>query len=364
MSGGPSVIEVPAKLLGILMKAAVMDAFGSPLEVREVPDPAPSEDGVVIEVRANGICRSDWHGWMGHDTSIRLPHVPGHEFAGVVVEKGGLVRNWQIGDRVTVPFCAGCGVCAQCLAGNHHICDNEYQPGFTGWGAFARYVAMPYADVNLVRLPDELDFVEAASLGCRFMTAFRGVVDQGRVTGGDCVAIHGCGGVGLSATMIATALGATVIGVDIDDARLQLARDFGARMTVNARTSSDVVTEIIERTGGGAVVSIDALGSRITSRNSIRCLRKRGRHVQIGLTLAEEADVSIPMNEVIARELEIVGSHGMPAHRYADLLRMIVSGVLRPGRLVGRTVALEEAGAELEAMGRFSQTGVTVIDRF
>ncbi len=364
MSGRPVVIKTPARPVDTRMKAAVMDAFGKSLEVREVPDPVPSEDGVVIEVRANGICRSDWHGWMGHDTSIKLPHVPGHEFAGVVVEKGSLVRNWRIGDRVTVPFCGGCGVCAQCLAGNHHICDDEYQPGFSGWGAFAQYVGMPYADVNLVGLPDELDFVEAASLGCRFMTAFRGVVDQGRVTGGDCVAIHGCGGVGLSATMIAAALGATVIAVDIEDERLQLARDFGARMTVNARTNPDVVREIREMTGGGALVSIDALGSQVTSRNSIRCLRKRGRHVQIGLTLADEADVSIPMNAVIAKELEIVGSHGMPAHRYADLLRMITSGLLRPGRLVGRTVALEEAGAELEAMGRFSQTGVTVIDRF
>ena len=346
------------------MKAAVMDTFGSPLEVREVPDPVPSDDGVVIEVRANGICRSDWHAWMGHDPSIRLPHVLGHEIAGVVAEKGSRVQNWRVGDRVTLPFCGGCGVCAQCLAGNHHICDDEYQPGFTGWGAFAGYVAMPYADVNLVRLPDEIEFVEAASLGCRFMTAFRGVVDQGRVTGGDFVAIHGCGGVGLSATMIAAALGAEVIAVDIDDGRLQLARDFGAGMTVNARTSPDVVREIREKTGGGALVSIDALGSQVTSRNSIRCLRKRGRHVQIGLTLADEADILIPMNAVIAKELEIVGSHGMPAHRYPDLLRMITSGVLQPGRLVGKTVTLEEAGAELEAMGRFSQTGVTVIDRF
>lgn len=346
------------------MKAAVMDTFGSPLEVRDVPDPTPSNDGVVIEVRANGICRSDWHGWMGHDASIKLPHVPGHEFAGIVVEKGSLVRNWQVGDRVTVPFSSGCGVCSQCLAGNHHICNDEYQPGFTGWGAFASYVAMPYADVNLVRLPDDLEFVEAASLGCRFMTAFRGVVDQGRVSGGDFVAIHGCGGVGLSAVMIATALGAVVISVDIENTRLQLANKFGAAMTVNATTSPDVVKEIIERTAGGVMVSIDALGSRVTSRNSIRCLRKGGRHVQIGLTLAEESDVLIPMNEVIARELEIVGSHGMPAHRYDELLRMITSGVFRPGNLVGKTVTLEEAGAELEAMAQFSQTGVTVIDRF
>ena len=346
------------------MKAAVMETFGLPLEIREVPDPVPSEDGVVIEVKANGICRSDWHGWMGHVPSLQLPHVPGHEFAGVVVEKGRQVKNWQVGDRVTAPFCAGCGICRQCQAGNHHICDNEYQPGFTGWGAFAGYVAMPYADANLVQLPEELGFVEAASLGCRFMTAFRGVVDQGKVSGGDWVAIHGCGGVGLSATMIANALGAIVISVDIDDTSLELARKFGARLTINGKKSSDVVKEIVELSGGGTQVSIDALGSKITSRNSVRCLRKGGRHVQIGLTLAEDADVSIPMNEVIARELEIVGSHGMPSYRYIDLLRMITAGVLSPGDLVSKTVSLEEASTELEGMGKFKQKGVTVIDRF
>jgi alcohol dehydrogenase len=346
------------------MKAAVMDAFCAPLVVREVPDPEPAEEGVVIEVKANGICRSDWHAWMGHDPGIVLPHVPGHELAGVIVETGPRVRVLRSGDRVTTPFCGGCGVCPQCQSGNQHICDHEYQPGFTGWGSFARYVAIPHADANVVRLPDDLDFVEAASLGCRFMTAFRGVVDQGRVSGGDWVAIHGCGGVGLSATMIAASLGAYVIGVDIDDEKLNLAITLGAKMILNARTSENVAEDIREMTGGGADISIDALGSLITSRNSIRCLRKRGRHVQIGLTLADEANVSVPMNEVIARELEIVGSHGMPAHRYDALLRMISSGVLHPKRLVGKTIALEEAGAELEAMGRFRQHGVTVIDRF
>jgi alcohol dehydrogenase len=346
------------------MKAAVMDAFCTPLEIREVPDPTPKDDGVVIEVKANGICRSDWHAWMGHDSTIKLPHVPGHELAGVIAAVGNRVVNWQVGDRVTVPFCEGCGVCPQCQAGNHHICDDEYQPGFTGWGAFAQYVGIPYADANVVGLPDDLDYIEAASLGCRFMTAFRGVVDQGRVSGGDWVVVHGCGGVGLSATMIASAMGAYVIGVDIDEAKLTLAHELGAKMVLNAELSKDVAEDIISMTRGGADISIDALGSKITSRNSIRCLRKRGRHVQIGLTLADEANVSIPMNEVIARELEIVGSHGMPAHRYEALLRMISSGVLHPKRLVGKTVSLEEAGLELEAMGRFGQQGVTVIDRF
>ncbi|MEE2710465.1 MAG: zinc-dependent alcohol dehydrogenase family protein [Gemmatimonadota bacterium] len=347
------------------MKAALMVAFEKPLVVREVPDPKPSEDGVVIKVEANGICRSDWHAWMGHDPGItEFPHVPGHEMAGVISAAGARVQAVEVGDRVTVPFCCGCGYCLQCQAGNQHICDNEFQPGFTGWGSFAEYVAIPYADTNIVKLPDKLEFVEAASLGCRFMTAFRGVVHQGQVTAGKRVAVYGCGGVGLSAIMIATALGGDVIGVDIDDAKLDQAEELGAKKTVNSKSVGDPAEHIRMETDGGVDVSIDALGLRETCRNSVRSLRKRGRHVQIGLTVAEECDVAIPMNEVVARELDIVGSHGMQAHGYDEMLQMITAGMLRPDKLIGKRVSLEEAGAELEAMGRFAQQGVTVIDRF
>lgn len=346
------------------MKAVLMESFGGPLTVTQVEDPTPPEGGVVIEVKANGICRSDWHAWMGHDPDVELPHVPGHELAGVVAAVGPGTRNWKEGDRVTVPFCSGCGVCPQCRAGDQQVCPDQFQPGFSAWGSFAQYVALPYADGNLVRLPEEIGFVEAASLGCRFMTSFRGVVDQGRTRGGDWVAVHGCGGVGLSAVMIASAIGARVVGVDIDSAKLDLARSLGALAVVDASNEEDPVPAILDITDGGATVSIDALGSPVTSRNSVRCLRRRGRHVQIGLTLAENSDVSIPMNEVIARELEILGSHGMQAHRYDAMLSMITSGVLEPARLIGKTVSLEESPAELEAMTRFAQRGVTVIDRF
>ena len=346
------------------MKAVLMEEFGGPLVVTQVDDPTAPDDGVVIEVKANGICRSDWHAWMGHDTDVSLPHVPGHELAGVVVEMGPSVSNWSVGDRVTLPFCCGCGTCPECSAGHQQVCPNQFQPGFSAWGSFAQYVAIPYADANLVPLPEPLGFVEAASLGCRFMTSFRGVVDQGRVRGGEWVAVHGCGGVGLSAVMIATAQGAQVVGIDIDGAKLELARRLGATAVVDASGDTDPVPAIQDLTGGGAHLSIDALGHPTTSRNSIRCLRRRGRHVQIGLTLAEHSDIPVPMNEVIARELEILGSHGMQAHRYDVMLGMIVSGALDPARLIGKTVSLEESPAELEAMTRFAQQGVVVIDRF
>ncbi len=287
------------------MKAVYYDQFQGPAQVERVADPVPERDGVVLQVRASGICRSDWHGWMGHDPDISLPHVPGHELAGVVVAAGADVENWAVGDRVTLPFVGGCGHCAQCLSGNHQVCDAQFQPGFTHWGSFAEFVAINYADINLVRLPESMDFVTAASLGCRFVTSFRALAAQGRVSGGEWVAVHGCGGVGLSAIMIADALGANVIAVDITAEKLAFARSIGAAETVNAAEVADVVTAVIELSGGGAHVSVDALGSQVTCFNSIANLRKRGRHIQVGLMTGDHQHPQIPMDKVIAHELEI-----------------------------------------------------------
>ncbi len=174
------------------------------------------------------MCLSDWHGWQGHDADIVLPHVPGHELAGEIVETGNDVKNFKVGDRVTVPFVGGCGSCYQCTTGNHQVCDHQSQPGFTHWGSFAEYTKLDYADVNLVRLPEQISDETASILGCRFITSFRAVVEQGDVKGGEIVAVHGCGGVGLSAIMIATALGASVIAIDINEEALQKGAEFGS----------------------------------------------------------------------------------------------------------------------------------------
>jgi alcohol dehydrogenase len=343
------------------MKAAVMHRFKEPLSIEAVPDPEPARDGVVVEVRATGVCRSDWHGWMGHDPAIALPHVPGHELAGVIVEAGPEVRGFEPGERVTVPFCCGCGTCEPCRHGHTQICDVDYQPGFTAWGSFAQRLALPRADLNLVRLPEGLDFIGAASLGCRFMTAFAAIEVHGRVSPGDWVAVHGCGGVGLSAVMIAAARGAGVIAIDVDDDTLALAREVGAAHTINSR---DPVEAVRELTGGGAHVSLDALGSAATCDASIRCLRKRGRHVQVGLMLERDRRTAVSMDRIIGYELELRGVHGMAVGHYDALLRTITHGAVDPARLVGKTISLDEAGAELASMGGYAQRGVTVITSF
>ena len=332
--------------------------------IEQLPDPVPRPDAVVLKVMASGVCLSDWHGWRGNDPDIELPHVPGHELAGVVAAIGSEVSKWRVGDQVTVPFVGGCGRCPECHSGNHQVCDNQFQPGFTHWGSFAEYVAIHYADVNLVRLPDDMDFQTAASLGCRFATSFRAIVDQGRVVADQWVAVHGCGGVGLSAIMIATGLGAKVVAVDLAEEKLELASEVGAVETLNARSTPNVADAIRELTNGGVHVSVDAIGNADVCFQSVNSLRKRGRHIQVGLMVGQHSQPEIPMGKVLSNELEILGSHGMQAHRYGDMLDMISAGKLSPGKLIGRTISLEESIDVLTSMSDYSTSGVTIITEF
>ncbi|ADI05228.1 alcohol dehydrogenase [Streptomyces bingchenggensis BCW-1] len=345
------------------MRAVVFDAFGHRPEVRNVQDPTPSRRGAVIRVEATGLCRSDWHGWMGHDPGIRLPHVPGHELAGVVEEVGPEVLNWRPGQRVTVPFVCACGRCGACADGAQQVCERQTQPGFTHWGSFAEYVAIENADVNLVGIRGELAFTTAAGLGCRFATAFRAVVAQGRVAPGEWVAVHGCGGVGLSAVMIASAAGARVVAVDISPRALALARRFGAEVCVDAAsTLGSVADAVADATGGGAHVSLDALGSPRTCAASVNSLRRHGRHVQVGLLPPAAGSPMLPMDRVIALELRLLGSHGMAAHAYGPMMEMVEAGTLRPDLLVTDTIGLDEVPEALMAMGAAAGAGVTVIE--
>ncbi|GAA4549153.1 zinc-dependent alcohol dehydrogenase family protein [Streptomyces collinus] len=344
------------------MRAVVFERYGEAAEVREVADPEPAEHGVVVRVEATGLCRSDWHGWQGHDPDIALPHVPGHELAGVVEAVGARVTGWRPGDRVTVPFICACGTCPSCAAGDHQVCERQTQPGFTHWGSFAQYVALDHADVNLVALPGELTFATAASLGCRFATAYRAVVRQGRVAAGEWVAVHGCGGVGLSAVMIAAASGARVVAVDVSERALELARTFGAAKCLDATAVPDTADAVRELTGGGAHLSLDALGSPGTCAASVNGLRRRGRHVQVGLLPSPAGTTPVPMARVIALELELLGSHGMAAHSYPPMLELVRGGVLRPDLLVTSTIGLDDVPAALAAMGTAPGAGATVIE--
>lgn len=343
------------------MRAVVFDKFGGPVDVRTVADPTPSPMGVVLEVHGSGLCRSDWHAWAGHDHGVDLPHVPGHELIGVVAEVGADVRRWAVGDRVTTPFVCGCGTCQWCLNGQAQVCPDQTQPGFTHWGSFAEYVALHSADTNLVAVSDDIEDAAAAALGCRFATAYRALHGRAGIRRNEWITVVGVGGVGLSAVQIAVAAGARVVAIDRTPAALALALSLGAEHTVLA-DGRDAVAEVHELTGGGSHVAVDAVGTPVTCADAIHSLRRRGRHVQVGLLPSVGGHPEVPMERVIAWELDILGSHGMASADYPSMLRLVEAGTLRPQALVERVVGLAEGARLLASLDTAAPVGVTLID--
>ncbi|GAA1484244.1 alcohol dehydrogenase catalytic domain-containing protein [Brachybacterium fresconis] len=340
------------------MRAVRFDAFRERPALVEVPDPTCPPRGAVVSVHATGVCRSDWHAWQGHDDSVHPPHIPGHEFAGVVEQLGEEVMRFAPGERVTAPFILACGRCAQCRAGAPQVCLDQHQPGFDLPGSWAEKVVVIEADHNLVALPDAIDMTRAAGLGCRVGTAYHAVRVQAAVAPGEQVAVFGCGGLGLACVMVALAAGADVAAIDVSEHALAAAAELGA---TPIRSDSGVVHRVREATGGGAHVTLDALGSAATARSAIGSLRPRGRHVQVGLLLGEDADPALPMGRVIGQELTIRGSHGLAVAEYRDLLADIANGRLDLGRTVGRLLTLEELPAAMLAMDHPPTTaGMTV----
>jgi alcohol dehydrogenase len=318
----------------------------------------------VVAVKACGVCRSDHHAWKGADPDVLLPHVMGHEFAGEIVEVGPECRGFKVGDRVTAPFILACGHCPDCRGGEPTACNHQDVIGFTFWGAFAEAVAIPHADFNLVHLPDSLGYEEAAGMGCRVTTAWRGLTDRARLQPGEWLVVHGSGGVGLSATMIAAALGARVLAVDVNDGALEQARGVGANEVLNVSDIDDVGEAVREITGGGAHVSVDALGVTATFDNSLRSLRKMGRHVQIGMPTGAHERVDLPLLELVyAKQLTLLGMRGLAASQFTPLMDMIDGGRLDLSRLVTQRIALSQAGDALRAMDGAQPPGVTVINR-
>ncbi len=346
------------------MKAALLRDFGGEVGIETVPDPTCPRDGAVIKLEACGVCRSDHHAWVGADPDVALPHIMGHEFAGVVAEIGPDCTTFKQGDRVTAPFILGCGTCADCSAGQPTVCESQDVIGFTFWGAFAEYLAVPHADYNLVRIPEAVGFAEAAGMGCRVTTAWRALSDRGALRPGEWLAVHGSGGVGLSSVLLAKSMGAQVVAVDISDDALGKATALGADAVVNAR-SGQAPEEIREITKGGAHVSVDALGIYDTFDASLKSLRKLGRHVQVGMPVGDHATVPLPLLDLVyARQLTLHGMRGLGAQGFPALFAKIEAGELDIAQLVTARLPLSGVTAALRAMDGAQQAGVAVITEF
>ncbi|MEM6665157.1 MAG: zinc-binding dehydrogenase [Pseudomonadota bacterium] len=343
------------------MRAAVVRDFNEDLVIETVDDPACPDNGVVLEVAACGVCRSDHHGWIGHHPRVKNGSIMGHEYCGTVVEVGPQATH-AVGDRLIAPFILGCGRCPSCQSGVSNTCANQVVPGFGVPGAYAQYVAVPF-DHNLVHLPEAMSPALAAGLGCRVTTAWQALTDRANVKAGEWVAVHGTGGIGLSALLLAKALGAKVVVVDIVAEKLDHALAHGADAAVNA-AESDAAAAIRDITGGGADVSIEALGIEVTTNASIECLATLGRHVQVGLPVGESARMSINMNAVYMKNLALFGTRGMPSWKYPSLLGLIAQGAVDLNPMVAREVPLSAASAELRAMNGPTAPGTAVITDF
>lgn len=356
------------------MRAAILREYGEPLAIQDVPDPECDPDGAVIRVDACGVCRSDWHAWMGHgewaDDRVPRGQILGHEPAGEVVSVGDTVERFAPGDRVVVPFSLGDGTCSYCRRGAGNVCADGRALGFEAEapGAFAERIAVPNADDNLIKRPDWLNATAAAALGCRYMTAYHAIAERATLSGGDTLAVHGCGGVGLSAVQIGDALGARVVAVDINEEALALAAELGAAELVNPTndtTDTSVPNRVRELTNGGVDVSVDALGVAETCRNSVRSVRPRGTHVQVGLTTeTERGEVSLPTDWMTRWEVSFLGARGMPPTSYEDLFALIAATEIDPGSLVHQEIPLSAVSDRLDAMGDYGVRGVEVVTDF
>ncbi|EMA46507.1 zinc-dependent alcohol dehydrogenase family protein [Halococcus saccharolyticus] len=350
------------------MRAAVLQEYGEPLAIESVAPPDVENHGVVVSVKACGICRSDWHAWQGHgewaDDKVPRGQILGHEPVGRIVETGDHVTAFEGSERVAIPFNLGCGVCDECVTGHGNICPDDRALGFESDapGAFAERVHVPNAAYNLTKLGESVAPVDAAALGCRYVTAFNALVRRADIAAGEWVAVFGCGGVGLSAVQIASALGARVVAVDVDDATLDLASKVGATETVNGAETDDVPGAIAALTDGGAHVTMDALGRQETCHDAVESLRRRGRHVQVGLTTdAERGEIALPTDAIARGEIDFLGVRGLSPTGYDEVLRLVESGVLDPGRLVTREVGLDDVSERLAAMSEYETNGIEVV---
>ncbi len=343
------------------MKAAVLTAYREPLTIEDRPVPEAPEDGVVLRVMACGVCRSDWHAWAGEHGRVKPGAVGGHEYCGEVVAAGSNA-TWAVGDVLVAPFLLSCGSCPACRAGQEHTCPTMMYPGLGMDGAFAEYVAVP-RDHNLQRLPEWMDPVLAAGLGCRVMTAWHGLTDRAALQPGEWLAVFGTGGVGLAGVLLGRAMGARVLAVDLVAGKLEHALAHGAEAAVNAG-DKDAAEQIRRITGGGAHVALEAVGIEPTLNAALGALRPLGRHVQCGMPIGHTARMEIDLNAVFMKNLALYGSKGMPAHRYPQLFSLIESGAVDLSPMIGRQIALSEVSAELAAMDGPTPPGVAVVTDF
>jgi alcohol dehydrogenase len=361
------------------MRAALLKEFNKPLSIEEVPTPKVGAGEVLLEVKACGICRSDWHLWRGDPSLVaymewsggRLPIIPGHEVAGRVVEVGEGVTNVAPGDVVVAPASSsGDGrTCRFCKEGNSNICEHLWIPGFGTHGCYAQYMKVPAGSVaDLVKVPHTVQPEYAAITGCGFGTAWNALVVKGGVKPGETLLVTGVGGMGQSAVMIALASGAKVIAVDVNPAAAERAKKIGATAAYShsgdPRELAKLVSEEIVKTYGMVDAVFDTTGNPDVLSAVLPAVRPQGRVLLAGLMVKGKETWPLASDLVVARELTIQGVLMLASQKYEGIFKLLSEGRINLEHVIYRRISLDEVNDAYHALSEYRSPGRFVITKF
>ncbi|HEY8109303.1 MAG TPA: alcohol dehydrogenase [Candidatus Nitrosotenuis sp.] len=348
------------------MKAARITSPQQPLEIMEIETPKPKDVEVVVKVKATGVCHSDLHLWEGGydtgdgfmkvtDRGVKFPVTPGHEIVGTVSEIGGAVQGISVGDKVLVYPWIGCGICSACRVGNDNICDTPRSLGVFQNGGYAEYVLVPH--FKFLAKIDGIDMDAATSLACSGLTAYT-AIKKSNANSQHSMVIFGAGGLGLMGVQIARAItNANIICVDIDDAKLALAKELGADNVVNSKDPEAAQKIISLCNGKGADCVIDFVNAPPTVKMGLAVLRKRGNMILVGL-FGGSIDLSL-----VTIPLKAITIQGAYTGNYNDMLELIglaKRGVINP--TISKRYSLSDANVALEDLKARKIIGRAVIN--
>ncbi len=330
------------------MRAAVFREAGTPLTVEEIPTPEPGPGEALVRVAGCGMCHTDLH-YLDHGVKPfkAPPLVLGHEIAGTVAATGAGVTTRRAGDRVLIPSVYGCGRCQFCRRGRENLCVDMVMLGNNIDGGYAEYVAVPASE--LIPVPASLPLEQASVVADALSTPFHAVRNRARVRVGETVVVVGCGGVGLNVVQCAVAAGGRVIALDLNDARLAVARQLGAFQSINPGAVERVDRKVRELTDGGAEVVFEAIGNPKTMELGFSLLRKGGRMCVIGYS---HEPVTLSAARLMYYELEVMGSLGCGAGEYRDILALVAAGRLTLDPIVSGTLPLADINAGFDRLRR------------
>ena len=341
------------------MKAMVLEKFNKPLKMKNVDIPKIGTNDILLKVKACGICGTDLKIVTGKIPSIKLPHIPGHEISGEIVEIGEGVKFFKKGDRTVSYIYDYCGKCKECLSGHTNLCKiNKKRIGFELPGGLAEYVRIP--SKNAIKIPRQIGYEEASVLTDSVVTSLHAMEEKAKINWKDVVLIIGIGGLGINQVQIAKLWGASVFACDIREDPLKIAKDFGADLVINS--SGLEIDEIVDRikkmnSEKGVNVVLDNVGSEKTINLSLNCLERGGRLVSIGYVPGEKA--KLDLFKMHMNEWQVIGTRYSTIECLFEAVELVRLGKLKP--YIGKILPFEEINYAYDLLSNHKVTGRIVI---